>query len=314
VTPPPMRIEALGSFFVGGRTVTIEDEQPREVTMSRDVPGYRYDPNGTYAIDHAYVNYVIPADTDRPPVVFVHGGGMTGTCWETTPDGRPGWLTGFLRAGWPCYVIDNAERGRAGWCGLPGLRAEEPITRGVEECWTTFRIGREGDYPARKPFPGGRFPVDALPELARYQVPRWTTTDDLGVAGLLAAVEKIGRCVVIGHSQGGGFAAQVAEAAADKVIATVLLEPHGLPERATGPQLIVLGDNLEQSAVTTRLAPVWADYRARNANVDLMHLPALGQPGNSHLMMADSNSDAVSSLVQEWIEKKWTELAPVERA
>jgi hypothetical protein len=38
-----------------------------------------------------------------------------------------------------------------------------------------------------------------------------------------------------------------------------------------------------------------------------MDVPGLGQHGNSHLIMADINSDAVSSLNQEWIEQTLTE-------
>lgn len=301
-SPPPMRIAAMGSFFAGGRMVTVEGQPPRLIEMSRDVPAYRFDPNGSYALDHAYVSYVLPADTGRLPIVFVHGGGMTGACWESTPDGRPGWSTDFVRAGWPCYVVDNADRGRAGWCCLPGLRSGEPLPRGAQECWTIFRIGPADGYAARKPFPGSMFPIDALPELVRQMVPRWTTTYELEVAALLAVVRRVGRCVMIGHSQGGGFAARVAQAAPDTVLATVLLEPHGLPERATGPQLIVLGDNLEHGAVTKQLMPVWMAYRESGSRVDVLDLPGAGLRGNSHLMMADTNSDTVSLLIREWID------------
>jgi hypothetical protein len=126
-----MRIEAMGSFFVGGHTVTVEGEPLRSIEKSRDVPAYVFNPNGTYAIDHAYVSYVIPAGTSR----------------------------------------------------------------------------------VRTAFPGSAFPVDALASLTRQMVPRWTTTGELSIAALRAAVEKIGRCVLIGHSQGGGFAARVASAA-----------------------------------------------------------------------------------------------------
>jgi hypothetical protein len=51
-----MRIETVGSFFVGGRTVTVEGEPLRVIEMSWDVPAYAFDSNGTYAIDHAYVS------------------------------------------------------------------------------------------------------------------------------------------------------------------------------------------------------------------------------------------------------------------
>src|SRR5260370_217121 len=97
--PPTLQIEAMGSFFVGGRTVVVEGEPLRAIEMSRDVPAYTFDPNGTYAIDHAHVSYVIPVGASRVPVVFAHGGGMTGACWETTPDGRPG-VERSAGAGW----------------------------------------------------------------------------------------------------------------------------------------------------------------------------------------------------------------------
>jgi pimeloyl-ACP methyl ester carboxylesterase len=247
---PPMQIEDMGSFFVGGCTVIVKGEPLRSIEMSRDVPEYTFDPNGTYAIDHAYVSYTIPAGARRVPVVFVHGGGMTGACWETTPDGRPGWLTSFLRAGWPCYMVDSVGGGRAGWCWLPGLTYGEPIPRSEQECWSTFRIGPGDGYAERTAFPGSAFPIDALPALTRQMAPRWTTTSEFAIGALQAAVEKIGRCVLIGHSQGGGFAARVASAVPATVLATVLLEPHGLPARAAGPQLLVTGDNIERSEIT----------------------------------------------------------------
>jgi hypothetical protein len=91
------------------------------------------------------------------------------------------------------------------------------------------------------------------------------------------------------------------------VLATVLLEPHGLPDRAAGPQLLVMGDNIERSEITAQLAPIWKQYRATGPRVDLMDLPSLGQHGNSHAMMADLNSEAVSALIRGWIDKALTE-------
>jgi hypothetical protein len=32
-----------------------------------------------------------------------HGGGLTGVTYETTPDGRDGWLNMFVRSGWDVY-------------------------------------------------------------------------------------------------------------------------------------------------------------------------------------------------------------------
>ena len=36
----------------------------------------------------------------RIPLLMWHGGGLTGVTYETTPDGREGWLNYFLRKGW----------------------------------------------------------------------------------------------------------------------------------------------------------------------------------------------------------------------
>src|SRR5258708_29898123 len=99
------------------------------------------------------------------------------------------------------------------------------MPRAAQECWTIFRIGPAESYAVRNPFPDSAFPVEALPELVRQMVPRWTTTYETEYAALLAAVQRIGPCVLIGHSQGGGFAARIAQAAPDTVLATVLLEP-----------------------------------------------------------------------------------------
>jgi hypothetical protein len=97
-----------------------------------------------------------------------------------------------------------------------------------------------------------------------------------------------------------------ATSAPSLALATVLLEPHGLPAQAAGPQLLVIGDNVERSEITAQLAPVWAQYSTAGPQVDVMDLPSLGHHGNSHLMMADLNSEAVASRIREWIGKAVT--------
>lgn len=46
---------------------------------------------------------------------MVPAGFHTGMEYETTPDGREGWSTYFLRAGYPTYVVDHAGRARSGF-------------------------------------------------------------------------------------------------------------------------------------------------------------------------------------------------------
>jgi hypothetical protein len=64
------------------------------------------------------------------PVLLWHGGGMTGFTWETTPDGRPGWLWRFLQAGYEVMVSDAVERGRSSWAMFPQVYKEAAVFRG----------------------------------------------------------------------------------------------------------------------------------------------------------------------------------------
>ena len=96
----PIVLRDMGSFYVGGRTVTIAGEPVREVPL----PGgqmQRVDHNGTYSVEQMYVQYVLPQNRHgKFPLLMWHGGGLTGVSYETTPDGREGWLTClFARAG-----------------------------------------------------------------------------------------------------------------------------------------------------------------------------------------------------------------------
>ncbi|UWU75283.1 alpha/beta fold hydrolase [Bradyrhizobium huanghuaihaiense] len=62
-----------------------------------------------------YVDHVPSprAATGRAPVVMVHGGGHTGTCYLATPDGRPGWAVRFAAAGRDVFVPDWPGHGRS---------------------------------------------------------------------------------------------------------------------------------------------------------------------------------------------------------
>lgn len=64
--------------------------------------------------EQMYVESWIPAEVRQPvSVVMVHGGGSQGLDWMGTPDGRPGWVTHFLKQGYPVYVVDRPGHGRA---------------------------------------------------------------------------------------------------------------------------------------------------------------------------------------------------------
>ena len=123
----------FGAYTVGGRMIDVAGRATREINFT-PAASFIYDPNGTFAIEHLYVQYFVPASRNaHPPILLLHGGGLTGSTWETTPDGRPGWLHGLLRRGFEVHVVDNVERGRAGWCAIEGIWPDAPIQRSLQE-------------------------------------------------------------------------------------------------------------------------------------------------------------------------------------
>ena len=102
----PLTLEDEGAFFVGGKTVT-SNFPGASLLTGPSAPG-------RITVNQMYVHYRIPAGKHGAPVVMVHGSNHTGMSYETTPDGREGWATYFVRRGAPVYVVDHAGRGRSG--------------------------------------------------------------------------------------------------------------------------------------------------------------------------------------------------------
>src|SRR5690242_8669511 len=179
----PLALRDMGSFHVGGREVTISGRPVKEVVFTPGGVPAKIDPNGVYVAEQMYVQYFVPQNVRGAlPLLMWHGGGLTGVTYETTPDGREGWLTQFLRRGWTVYNSDAVERGRAGWAMYPDILKGEPVFLTKENPWERFRIGAPGSYsedPAkRKSYPGNQFPTEAYDQFMKQAVPRWTTTDD----------------------------------------------------------------------------------------------------------------------------------------
>jgi pimeloyl-ACP methyl ester carboxylesterase len=312
---PPLLLRAMGSFHVGGREVEVSGLPVREVALVPGRPPVRIDPNGAYQVEAMYVQYHVPEPVrGAAPLLLWHGGGLTGVTFETTPDGREGWQHFFLRRGWPVFVSDAVERGRAGWAMSPEIFRGEPLFLAKASPWERFRIGPgPGSYPSRTRLPGSQFPEEAYDAFMRQVVPRWTTTEAAQLAAYRALVERVGPAVVVAHSQGGLFALRVAQAMPERVRALVLIEPvlsgETAPEALAAlrevPILALYGDFIEGdrrwSAIRRRGLDLYASARAAGASVEVVALPERGIRGNGHLMMMERNSDEIAQVVQDWL-------------
>jgi pimeloyl-ACP methyl ester carboxylesterase len=319
VAPAPIALKEVGSFHVGGREVTISGKPVKEVLFTPGGVPAKIDPNGVYLAEQMYVQYFIPQNPRGTlPLLLWHGGGLTGVTYETTPDGREGWLNYFLKRGWSVYNSDAVERGRAGWAMYPDILKGEPVFLTKENPWERFRIGAPGSYSEdksrRKAYPGQQFPVDAYDQFVKQAVPRWTTTDAATIAAYTALVDKVCPCVVLVHSQAGLYGFRVAQARPDKVKALVAVEPANAGDLKAAavlrdtPILAIYGDYIEKDARWPKIRAIGVNFlnavNAEGGKAQVIDLPKVGIRGNSHMIMMDRNSSEVAALIQRWLERQ----------
>lgn len=307
----PLCLRAMGSFHVGGRRLRLAGRAAYERTMSEGGEPVSINPNGSYAVEQMYVQYYLPERSNgRGPLVFWHGGGMTGAVWETTPDGREGWVNHFVRKGWDVYVCDAVERGRSGFAPYPDIWPEGPITQTVDDVYTRFRIGDgAGSYhddPARRTaYRNTRFPVDHFDAFCLQMVPRWTHTNEAMIEAFKALLRRIGKASIVCHSQSGPLAMRLAAESAGQVSAIVGIEPAGMPSPAPEtydtPTLVVLGGNMESDRRWQSLSAKIAAFARRFPALQILRLEELGIQGNSHVLMMDDNNDDIARRIDAWL-------------
>lgn len=315
-TKEPIALRDIGSFHLGGRYIDISGKPTREVTIAGATQ--TLDPNGTYLFEQMYVQYLLPQSRKgKVPLLMWHGGGFTGVTYESTPDGREGWLNLFVRKGWDSYVSDAVERGRAGWA-MPEVFAGEPVFLKIDAPWVAWRFGPPGSWdkdPAkRKPYPGSQFPFEAYDNLVRQIVPRWTSTTDAIMTAYHQLVEKVCPCVLLVHSQSGTFGYLAALKHPDKVKALVVVEGTIRGDATTAaalknvPILVLYGDNVDKSAsASAQLAnnrKMAELHKAAGGSIENVSLPDIGIKGNSHFPMMEKNNAEVADVIHTWLAGK----------
>jgi len=208
---------------------------------------------------------------------------------------------GTLRSntqGYEVHVIDNVERGRAGFA--PGLWEGDAMLRSLEEAWALFRIGTVEGFANRTPFDGQRFPVSHFDTFAQIFVPRWLSTTHLHVEALCAVLERTGPAIVICHSQGGEITFDAYSRADHLIEHIIALEPSGHPEDSLSLQdsklTICAGDNLDHEPQWQARQAAWAALGKTGPKANYVQSAQIGG-GNSHMLMMDDNSAELFEVV-----------------
>src|SRR4051794_41970911 len=63
----------------------------------------------------------------RPPLLFIHGGGVSGDHFRATPDGRMGWADLLAGRGYQVWVTDWPGTGRSGYRDIAKLEYDDVV-------------------------------------------------------------------------------------------------------------------------------------------------------------------------------------------
>lgn len=322
-------IQSQGSFAVGGRVLTTpgtyDNNQPTAAGQS-------------FHGDHLYAFYQVPQNPKAVPIVMLHGAFQSARSWESTPDGREGFQTLFLRRGWPVYLVDQPRRGRAGNSTVAASVAPAPND---QLFFDQFRLGKWPNYFANVQF--DRSPA-TLEQFFRSVTPNTGPFDATVIADAMTALlAKTGPAILFTHSQGGG-PGWLTAIKSPHVKAIVAFEPGSgfifpegelppampsaagtlTPEAVSAaefqkltrlPIVILYGDNFPSEPTGERgqdnwrvrlaMARLWVDAVNRHGgDARLVHLPEVGICGNTHFLMSDLNNIQIVDLVSSFLAQK----------
>ncbi|KAL8767679.1 MAG: hypothetical protein Q9209_005859 [Squamulea sp. 1 TL-2023] len=193
----------------------------------------------TYAVDQMYVEQLTPERgvTKPHPLVFMHGGGLTGVTWLNTPDNRQGWASYFLGQGYLVHLVDISNVGRSP--KPPSTPAYLPASVEVAE---QIFAKPENFVDSPVTYPQARLHTQWPGEGVRGD-PTFDTwykgisptpvnneqEEEATGAALCALLKQIGPSYLLGHSYGGIMLFVAADRCPDLIQGLYGIEPAAFP-------------------------------------------------------------------------------------
>ena len=206
----PITIEKQGAFSAGGTVIEAK----------KTFDPYHPEPDAmTLHGDHANVIYQIPVHAKNISLMFLHGAGQSMRTWQTTPDGREGFQSVFLRKGYPVYLIDQPRRGDAGRATVDGTIKASPD----EQFWFgQFRMGLWPKFYDNSAFASQK----DLNSFWRQMTPNTAPYNDKVIADAVTdALKKSEGTVLVTHSQGCGPGWLIGTEAGNNLKGIIAFEP-----------------------------------------------------------------------------------------
>lgn len=277
------------------------------------------------------------------PLVLVHGGGGQGSDWLTTPDGRPGWATRLVEAGYVVYVVDRPGHGRSPY--HPDVVGEMGGPFPYEAANGLFFPDEAREEQHQWPFPR----TAGSPEVDQLVAAMGPLPDDLAESQRMDAdrlarlLDRIGPAVLFTHSAGGPAGWLTADARPDLVKGIVAIEPIGpafgeFPgigrldwgltaapigyasafataedaENADPSELVIPALKDIPISVVTGGASAFAGFaeqvvqflKTAGADATWLHLPEHGIEGNGHGLIFEANSDDILKVILGELERQ----------
>jgi pimeloyl-ACP methyl ester carboxylesterase len=310
---PILRIAKQGSMEAGGRMINCATNDGGDPKSARW-------PSGHVVVDNVYATYQYPAEMRHPhPILFNSGGGHTARVYDTTPDGREGWLTLFLREGFAVYGVDRPNTGRSGTdickinavkLGLAPTTQLPAINRyAAESSWVTFRWGPKYG----EPYPNTQFPIEAADRYFPQTVSTYRDQQETlkSVAAFSALIDKVPEPVILQTWSSSGLLGYLTAAERpDRVKAILAIETSvtafdeiplpGRQKLAAIPILIVIGDHAQDRVDASR--KFQKEMAAIGGRVTVDVLPEAGIFGNGHTMMLERNNKQIMHRMIAWLE------------
>jgi hypothetical protein len=304
----PITIQKQGSFSVGG--TVLGDEK------------------ASLHCDHGYVEYQIPVRPRRNNLVMWHS--AAAGAWMNRWDGGEGYQSIFLRRGYPVYIWDGPQVGRANWgCADYTYNA---ATGRDQRNFDSWRFGAK----YMQWLDGVQFPTkdpEAWNQAARARYVEFDSVENAQLQSNAAAklMDRIGPSVALTNSAG-GLRAILTALKTNNLVGIVMYEnvgyvyPNGEgPGGRIGvfgpvevpleefrkltkvPMQVVWGDNVDKAGNMVdarRLSQLFCEkVNKYGGHCEILLLPDVGLKGNTHLPFADMNNVAVANELSKFLAK-----------